>query len=235
MSHIDAGWFPDPAGSNRQRYWDGSRWTDYFLPPAPVDGPTPSVPASDDEPPGRPSQTERSSYNYLQGAAGTPASGMDDLMRDIGQAPSTPNVLHPVAYPGAQPASGAYPVGPGQPELPGDQARTPTYQAGAYHRPEYPDSSGESAFLDGDQRARMNEKWLVVSEDPQDPDRQDNAGAWRTARIAGIVLIVVLMVGLLWGLLAPTASEGATSALMLLLLPRLRGGLFATSGGVTWP
>jgi hypothetical protein len=25
-----AGWHPDPEGSNRLRYWDGSRWTDDF-------------------------------------------------------------------------------------------------------------------------------------------------------------------------------------------------------------
>ena len=24
----DPGWYPDPAGSTRQRYWDGQRWTD---------------------------------------------------------------------------------------------------------------------------------------------------------------------------------------------------------------
>jgi hypothetical protein len=29
-----AGWFPDPAGSPRQRYWDGAQWTEHFHPPA---------------------------------------------------------------------------------------------------------------------------------------------------------------------------------------------------------
>jgi hypothetical protein len=23
------GWFPDPAGSGRMRYWDGSTWTEH--------------------------------------------------------------------------------------------------------------------------------------------------------------------------------------------------------------
>jgi hypothetical protein len=27
-----AGWFPDPSGSGRQRYWDGERWTEHLHP-----------------------------------------------------------------------------------------------------------------------------------------------------------------------------------------------------------
>jgi hypothetical protein len=27
-----AGWFPDPGGSSRQRYWDGHQWTDHYWP-----------------------------------------------------------------------------------------------------------------------------------------------------------------------------------------------------------
>lgn len=27
------GWYPDPAGSGEQRYWDGSRWADQTPPP----------------------------------------------------------------------------------------------------------------------------------------------------------------------------------------------------------
>jgi hypothetical protein len=31
-----AGWYPDPAGSGRTRWWDGSRWTENFTEPAVV-------------------------------------------------------------------------------------------------------------------------------------------------------------------------------------------------------
>ncbi len=30
-----AGWYPDPAGSGHQSYWDGERWTLTTSPPAP--------------------------------------------------------------------------------------------------------------------------------------------------------------------------------------------------------
>jgi peptidoglycan/LPS O-acetylase OafA/YrhL len=29
-----AGWYPDPSGSGRQRYWDGNQWTDNYSPAA---------------------------------------------------------------------------------------------------------------------------------------------------------------------------------------------------------
>ncbi|AIM40980.1 hypothetical protein PBI_SQUIRTY_33 [Mycobacterium phage Squirty] len=28
------GWYPDPAGSGGQRYWDGQRWTEHYAPRA---------------------------------------------------------------------------------------------------------------------------------------------------------------------------------------------------------
>jgi hypothetical protein len=29
-----AGWYPDPSGSGRQRWWDGHQWTDQLQPPS---------------------------------------------------------------------------------------------------------------------------------------------------------------------------------------------------------
>ncbi len=44
---VPAGWYPDPAGSGRQRWWDGLQWTEHFqeaYTPAAVGG-TPTAPA----------------------------------------------------------------------------------------------------------------------------------------------------------------------------------------------
>jgi hypothetical protein len=32
VSDKPAGWYPDPDGEQRQRYWDGDSWTDYYTP-----------------------------------------------------------------------------------------------------------------------------------------------------------------------------------------------------------
>lgn len=32
VSDKAAGWYPDPDGENRQRYWDGDSWTEYYTP-----------------------------------------------------------------------------------------------------------------------------------------------------------------------------------------------------------
>jgi hypothetical protein len=39
------GWYPDPSGGPSQRYWDGTRWTDAFLPAA-AEQPTATQPVS---------------------------------------------------------------------------------------------------------------------------------------------------------------------------------------------
>lgn len=31
---VAPGWYPDPAGSNRSRWWDGSQWTEHFYDPS---------------------------------------------------------------------------------------------------------------------------------------------------------------------------------------------------------
>src|SRR5690625_2785514 len=35
MSEQAPGWYPDPSGKNRQRFWDGDGWTEYYQPLAP--------------------------------------------------------------------------------------------------------------------------------------------------------------------------------------------------------
>lgn len=37
-------WYADPRGSGGQRYWDGVRWTEHYVPPAPPYGPPPYMP-----------------------------------------------------------------------------------------------------------------------------------------------------------------------------------------------
>ena len=32
-SSVPAGWYPDPAGTPRQRWWDGAAWTDHYTEP----------------------------------------------------------------------------------------------------------------------------------------------------------------------------------------------------------
>ncbi|HEY9267581.1 MAG TPA: DUF2510 domain-containing protein, partial [Mycobacterium sp.] len=39
---MNAGWFPDPSGQPGQRYFDGQRWTQHFV-PTPPSMPPPSV------------------------------------------------------------------------------------------------------------------------------------------------------------------------------------------------
>ena len=38
-------WYPDPAGTNRLRWWDGSKWTDHFAQVPPLEPPASAVPA----------------------------------------------------------------------------------------------------------------------------------------------------------------------------------------------
>jgi Protein of unknown function (DUF2510) len=41
---VNAGWFPDPGGQPGQRYYDGRRWTQHFVPTPPfVQTPAPAV------------------------------------------------------------------------------------------------------------------------------------------------------------------------------------------------
>ncbi|MGX5695710.1 DUF2510 domain-containing protein [Agromyces soli] len=42
---IAAGWYPDPAGSGGQRWWDGIGWTQHVTPPEPAPVAAPAAPA----------------------------------------------------------------------------------------------------------------------------------------------------------------------------------------------
>ena len=41
-----AGWYPDPDGSQQQRYWDGSQWTQHYAAPAAGGAPAAGYPAA---------------------------------------------------------------------------------------------------------------------------------------------------------------------------------------------
>lgn len=43
-----AGWFPDPYGGEKQRYWDGENWTEHVHPPDTADPPDAAAAAADD-------------------------------------------------------------------------------------------------------------------------------------------------------------------------------------------
>ncbi len=45
-SGVPGGWYQDPAGSGRLRYWDGVTWTDHYAAPAPAQPTAPPPPAS---------------------------------------------------------------------------------------------------------------------------------------------------------------------------------------------
>lgn len=52
-----AGWYPDPAGGSRLRWWDGLDWTDHWRAPPTThvpDVPVPVTSATREEPTGRP-------------------------------------------------------------------------------------------------------------------------------------------------------------------------------------
>jgi len=78
-----AGWYPDPAGTPRTRWWDGSRWTEnYSAPAAPVATTPWSSPAG-----GATSGGAPAAYPSMQPYGAVPA-----LKAPEGTSPSTPFV-----------------------------------------------------------------------------------------------------------------------------------------------
>lgn len=113
MSQPVAGWYPDPAGSPRLRWWNGSSWTEQFQPmpnfrqqpiPAPmrsVPVPTPGVPAAHNAPMqqggarGIPAPQPRQPVPAQQGAAQSDSSAPSGpRMPSSQQAPK----VHPNPY-----------------------------------------------------------------------------------------------------------------------------------------
>lgn len=82
MSDRAAGWYPDPEGQNRQRFWDGDSWADYY---APLISPQPEVHGA---------ATAETDYPYLtqsrsgshEGLMATPGEG---IAQQQGAWPST--------------------------------------------------------------------------------------------------------------------------------------------------
>ena len=113
MSQPVAGWYPDPAGSPRLRWWNGSSWTEQFQPmpnfrqqpiPAPmrsVPVPTPGAPAAHNAPMqqggarGIPAPQPRQPVPAQQGAAQSDSSAPSGpRMPSSQQAPK----VHPNPY-----------------------------------------------------------------------------------------------------------------------------------------
>ncbi|TDE92712.1 DUF2510 domain-containing protein [Occultella glacieicola] len=111
-----AGWFPDPEGQDRLRYWDGSAWTENYAPkPGAADAATAATPAV-------------GAYGVATGAPAAPA------------APSTPAPAVPSggygqgSAPGVPPAAQPGAAGPyGQPAVPGPYGQPAA--SGGYGQP----------------------------------------------------------------------------------------------------
>jgi uncharacterized RDD family membrane protein YckC len=88
MTHPPAGWYPDPAPQSapgRQRYWDGSRWTEHLHDPYPTPAPAAYPAATYPQPsPQAPAQDPVQPYGQAYGQAYAPAYG-----QPIAPTPST--------------------------------------------------------------------------------------------------------------------------------------------------
>lgn len=130
-----AGWYPDPAGSPRQRWWDGSSWTESLrdapaaTPVTPPAAPTPPTvaPVAPPAAPERPAYGETSSGQAT--SYGTTASGR-----------SAPEAQAPYQQPaGQQPQQSPYqqPYGQQQPYQQQPYGQQPAYQQQPYAQQPY--------------------------------------------------------------------------------------------------
>jgi len=66
-----AGWYPDPAGSNRTRWWNGFAWSDTYGEPAPAA----STPAASESPTAAPGSTQATAYASAPAYGNSPVYG----------------------------------------------------------------------------------------------------------------------------------------------------------------
>ena len=81
-----AGWYPDPAGTPRTRWWDGTRWTENYSAPAAQTAATPwSTPSGPGSQAPAAAGSAQSAYPAMQPYGAAPA-----LKAPEGTSPSTP-------------------------------------------------------------------------------------------------------------------------------------------------
>ncbi|ACQ79701.1 peptidase domain protein [Beutenbergia cavernae DSM 12333] len=130
MSTPPAGWFPDPDGQDRLRYWDGTAWTEHY--------------AASNEPPGAPSgPAAPGGYDAGYGTAPTTDFGAapgygQSASGGYGQAPSG-------GY--GQSASGGYGQAPS-----GGYGQAPSGGYGAAPAPGWADTAGTAYGVGGQQQ-----------------------------------------------------------------------------------
>jgi hypothetical protein len=105
-----AGWYPDPANTGQQRYWDGTAWTDQFAP-----GAAPNVPST--------AAAKKPFYKRTWFIVLAVLVGLGVIGNVIGGPPSTSSKPEPSATKSAAPAAEPQPepapavAKPAEPEL----------------------------------------------------------------------------------------------------------------------
>ncbi|PPF26034.1 hypothetical protein C5C34_00915 [Rathayibacter rathayi] len=119
-----AGWYPDPAGSSRQRWWDGTGWTE-SLRAAPA-APTAAAEVASSQPVPPTPPVARPAYGETSSGVGTSYG-----QSASGQFPQQPASADPQPGYGQQAQQPYGQPGYGQqvPSAPGEQAQYPAYAA----------------------------------------------------------------------------------------------------------
>ena len=105
MTEPAAGWYPDPGGSTKLRYWNGRAWTQHVsppdVPPEPAGLPDPDIPAST---PSAPASTASAPASTASAPASTPSAPVT-LPADA--PPLAPPIVAPPPWQPGQPATPA--------------------------------------------------------------------------------------------------------------------------------